>query len=150
MAIKEFTFSESLRSKGVTNLFLKDNEIVVEINDKTIKTMLDFDFLTTINNIRNNLGDFTKDNKIKEELIFTISKNLKQTYELENDKESSNETSCEENITLDEWKTTLVLHYSELKKLRKKIFQTFGIHWSLSLPLETFSILAIAPFRSPE
>jgi|tagenome__1003787_1003787.scaffolds.fasta_scaffold20896481_3 hypothetical protein len=80
MIIKEFSISDSLKSKGVTNLFLKDNEIIVKINDKEIKAKLDADFLTTINNIKSILDDNIKNNILKE-LIFAISKNIKHLYE---------------------------------------------------------------------
>jgi hypothetical protein len=66
---------------------------------------------------------------------------------LENDKESSNETSCEENITLDEWKTTLVLHYSELKKVAGKNFPNL---WdSLEFELAVRNILHISNCTLP-
>jgi predicted transcriptional regulator len=80
MAIKEFFFSESLKNKGVTNLFLKDNEIVIEINNNIIKTKMDSDSITTINNVENNLDNFTINNIIKQELILNISKNLEQFF----------------------------------------------------------------------
>ena len=51
--------------------------------------MLDSDFVTTINNVRNNLDKFTNNSKIKEEIILTISKNLEQIFGLENDRETS-------------------------------------------------------------
>ncbi|MBA3283655.1 MAG: hypothetical protein H0U27_01165, partial [Nitrosopumilus sp.] len=116
MTNKKFHFSESLKSKGVTNLSLKDNEIVVEIKDRTIRTKKDADFSTTIENVRDTLGNFTTNNKMKEELIFTISKNLKQIYDTENENKKANEPTCEENITFDEWKTTLLRHHLELKE----------------------------------
>ena len=150
MVNREFLFAESLKSKGVTNLFLKDNEIIVEINDNPIKTMLDDDSMTTINNVRNNLDKFTNNSKIKEEIILTISKNLEQIFGLENGREKSNGTICEVNMTFDEWKTTLLQHYFELKKAAEKNFPNL---WeSLEFELAVKNILHInnCTLRLPE
>ncbi len=141
MTIKDFPLSESLKNKGVTNFFLKDNEIAIEINANTIKTKMSADFMTTIDNIRNNLDNFTKDNKIKEELIFAISKNLYQLYGLERDINKSPEKACEENVTFEEWKTTLIQHYHELKEIAEKNFPNL---WeSLEFELAVKNILHI-------
>ena len=138
MAIKEFPISESLKSKGVTNIFLKDNVLIIEINGNNIKTKLNADFMATIDMARNNLANL-KNNTIKEELIFAISKNLKQTFELEDNK--SHDTTYKENINIDEWKTTLLHHYSELKKVVDKNFPNL---WdSLEFELALKNILHI-------
>jgi hypothetical protein len=141
MTIKEFHFSESLESKGITNLSLNDNEIVVEMNGNKIKTKMETDVMTTINNVRNNLDNHTKDNKIKEELIFIISKNIYQIYELKSESKSPNEKTYEAIITLDEWKNTLLRYYHELKETAEKNFPNL---WeSLEFELAVKNILHI-------
>ena len=36
MTIKDFSIPKSLKDKGVKNIFLKDNEVIVKINDNEI------------------------------------------------------------------------------------------------------------------
>jgi hypothetical protein len=117
MTTRDFAISDSLKSKGVTRIFLKNDEVIVKINNNEINTSLDPDIKTTINSIRNNLDAFIINNDLMEQIIFIISENLKQSYELQinNNNVLNKSTHKEENITFAEWRTTLLQYYTDLK-----------------------------------
>jgi hypothetical protein len=154
MALTRLPISSSLINKGISNIILDDerNELLIINHHDILRSKVTSNFESTINDLTNCLDMSIDDSSLKQEIIYNISKLLKQflddikTLESE-DKKEDKSPRIDIDISFEDWQTTLLSKYSNL---HDKVFELIPELWKpLEFMLSVKTILNIKDCTLP-